>query len=71
MTVFLKRKHGDQVDSTAQMLDWFKQAGREPQDGMWQLYKQQYEAEQAGASQMPRREPLSLMAKRLGVLRRL
>jgi predicted phage terminase large subunit-like protein len=29
---FPRGKHEDQVDSTAQMLDWFKQAGREPQD---------------------------------------
>jgi hypothetical protein len=32
-------RHDDQVDSTAQMLDWFKQAGAEPQHWMWQLYK--------------------------------
>jgi predicted phage terminase large subunit-like protein len=48
LTVFPKGRHDDQVDSTAQMLDWFKQAGREPQDWMWQLYKQQYQAQQEG-----------------------
>jgi predicted phage terminase large subunit-like protein len=30
LTIFPNGKHDDQVDSTAQMLDWFKQAGREP-----------------------------------------
>jgi len=30
LTVFPKGKHDDQVDSTAQMLDWFKQAGSGP-----------------------------------------
>ena len=40
LTVFRKGKHDDQVDSTAQMLDWFKRAGQEPQDWMWQMYKQ-------------------------------
>jgi hypothetical protein len=34
------------VDSTAQMLDWFKQAGGGPisNAGIWYLYKQQCEA---------------------------
>jgi predicted phage terminase large subunit-like protein len=40
LTVFPKGKHDDQVDSTAQMLDWFKRGGQEPQDWMWQLYKE-------------------------------
>jgi len=39
LTVFPKGKHDDQVDSTAQMLDWFKRAGQEPQDWMWIQYK--------------------------------
>ena len=39
MTVFPKGKHDDQVDSTAQMLDWFKRAGQEPQDWMRIQYK--------------------------------
>jgi hypothetical protein len=30
LTVFPKGKHDDQADSTAQMLDWFKQAGGSP-----------------------------------------
>ena len=51
LTVFPNGKHDDQVDSTAQMLDWFKQAGRGPTSnaGIWHLYKQRYEAQQAGA----------------------
>jgi phage terminase large subunit-like protein len=37
LTAFPKGKHDDQVDSTAQMLDWFKQAGRGPSSnaGIW------------------------------------
>ena len=52
------------------MLDWFKRAGQEPQDWLWQMYKQQSQAQQAGL-QTARPEPLSVMAKRLGVLRSL
>jgi len=40
LTAFTKGKHDDQVDSTTQLLDWFKRAGQEPQDWMWQQYKQ-------------------------------
>jgi predicted phage terminase large subunit-like protein len=65
LTVFPKGKHDDQVDSTAQMLDWFKRAGQEPQDWMWLMYKQA----QARSPEPARPEPLSVMAKRLGVLR--
>ena len=65
LTAFPKGKHDDQVDSTAQMLDWFKRAGQEPQDWMWQQYKQA----QARGPQPARPEPLSVMAKRLGILR--
>jgi hypothetical protein len=52
------------------MLDWFKQAGSGPSSnaGIWHLYKQQYEAQQAG-QQTARLEPLSVIAKRLGLLR--
>ena len=39
LTTFPNGKHDDQVDSTAQMLDWFKQAGRQPQDGIWHYTK--------------------------------
>jgi hypothetical protein len=70
LTVFPHGKHDDQVDSTAQMLDWFKQAGSGPASnaGIWHWYKQQYEAHQAGLP-TARPEPLSVMVKRLGLLR--
>ena len=73
LTVFPNGKHDDQVDSTAQMLDWFKQAGRGPTSnaGIWHLYKQRYGAQQAAASQTERPEPLSVMAKTLDLLRSL
>ena len=50
---------------SAQMLDWFKRAGQEPQNWMWQQYKHA----PARGPQTARPEPLSLMAKRLGLLR--
>ena len=70
MTTFPNGRHDDQVDSTAQMLDWFKQAGSGPSSnaGIWYLYKECCEAQQAGL-QTARPEPLSVMAKRLGILR--
>ena len=45
LTVFPNGKHDDQVDSTAQLLDWLKQAGREP-GGIYQYYKELAEAPQ-------------------------
>jgi len=70
LTVFPKGKHDDQVDSTAQLLDWFKRAGGGPTSnaGIWHWYKQQYEAQQAGL-QTARPEPLSVTATRSGLLR--
>ena len=70
LTVFPKGKHDDQVDSTAQLLDWFKRAGGGPASnaGIWHLYREQYEAQQAGL-QTARPEPLSVTARRLGILR--
>jgi phage terminase large subunit-like protein len=70
LTVFPEGKHDDQVDSTAQMLDWIKQASSGPTSnaGIWHLYKQRYEAQQAGLH-TPRPEPLSVKARRLGILR--
>jgi hypothetical protein len=55
LTTFPKGKHDDQVDSTAQMLDWMKRAGSGPSSnaGIWHLYREQYEAQQAGAAQSP------------------
>jgi phage terminase large subunit-like protein len=67
MTAFPRGRHDDQVDSTAQMLDWFKRGGQEPQDWMWQMYKEA----QARGPQPTRPEPLSVMARRLGILRSL
>ena len=39
VTVFPGGKYDDQVDSTAQLLDWLKGAGREP-GGIYQYYKE-------------------------------
>jgi len=63
LTVFPGGKYDDQVDSTAQLLDWLKPAGRESR-GIYQYYK-----ELAQQPQTARPEPLSVMAKRLGLLR--
>jgi hypothetical protein len=38
MTVFPKGKHDDQVDSTAQFLDWFKKPF--PSQGVFEYYHQ-------------------------------
>jgi predicted phage terminase large subunit-like protein len=65
LTAFPKGKHDDQVDSTAQMLDWMKRAGSGPSSnaGIWHLYREQYEAQQAaGSSALP---PLSTLLPRL------
>jgi hypothetical protein len=66
LTAFPRGRHDDQVDSTARILDWFKQAGVEPQHWMWQLHKQQYRAQQAHNAPS---EPFSAIARRLGLLR--
>jgi predicted phage terminase large subunit-like protein len=70
MTTFPNGWHDDQVDSTAQMLDWFKQAGSGPSTdaGIFELTRQRAEALRASP---PRPEPLSVMARRLGILRSL
>ena len=49
------------------MLDRFKRAGQEPQDWMWQMYKQA----QARGPQPTQPEPISVMARRLAILRSL
>jgi predicted phage terminase large subunit-like protein len=69
LTGFPRGKHDDQVDSTAQALDWFKQAGSgvpTSNAGIWLYYKGL--AEQA-RTQPAKPEPLSVMARRLGILR--
>jgi len=38
LTAFPNAKHDDQVDSTAEMLDWFKGAAREP-GGFYGYYR--------------------------------
>ena len=60
LTVFPKGKHDDQVDSTAQMLDWFKRAGSGPTSnaGIWHLSKEL--AEQA-RTEPPKPAPLSTL----------
>jgi predicted phage terminase large subunit-like protein len=66
LSAFPRGKHDDQVDSTAQMLDWFKQAGSGPSSnaGIWHYYKEL--AEQA-RTQTPKPAPLSTL---LPILRR-
>ena len=65
LTAFPNGKHDDQVDSTAQMLDWFKGAARE--NGLSGYYR--ILSEEARMQRAPP-EPLSTMAKRLGLLHR-
>jgi hypothetical protein len=47
MTVFPKGKHDDQVDSTAQFLDWFKKPF--PSQGVFEFYRQLAEAAEGAA----------------------
>jgi predicted phage terminase large subunit-like protein len=60
LTVFPKGKHDDQVDSTAQMLDWLKRAGSGPSSdaGIWHLYK---ELAKQARTQTPKPAPLSTL----------
>ena len=52
MTVFPNGRHDDQVDSTAQMLDWFKDGGGPSSNaGIFELYRQW--AEEIRLGQMP------------------
>ena len=52
MTTFPNGRHDDQVDSTAQMLDWFKRgAGPTSNAGIFELYRQR--AEELRRGQMP------------------
>ena len=41
ITVFPKGRHDDQVDSTAQFLDWFKKPF--PGQGIFEYYRMEYE----------------------------
>ena len=52
LTVFPKGKHDDQVDSTAQMLDWFKDGGAPSSNaGIFELTRRR--AEELRRGQMP------------------
>jgi predicted phage terminase large subunit-like protein len=55
LTVFPKGKHDDQVDSTAQMLDWFKRAGGGPSSnaGIFELYRRWAEELRLGKAPGP------------------
>ena len=66
LTVFPKGKDDDQVDSTAQMLDWFKRAGSGPSTnaGIWHLYK---ELAEKTRMETPKPAPLSTL---IPILRR-
>jgi predicted phage terminase large subunit-like protein len=66
LTAFPKGRHDDQVDSTTQMLDWFKRGSGPSSDagiwhlyaGIWHLYKEHYEQ---ARTQTPRPAPLSTL----------
>jgi hypothetical protein len=62
LTVFPNGKHDDQVDSTAQMLDWFKRgSGPSSNAGIFELYRQR--AEELRRGQAPG-HPVCLRAPR-------
>jgi hypothetical protein len=63
LTVFPNGRHDDQVDSTAQLLDWFKR-GSSPSTGagIWELTRQRYEELRAGEVAASR--PVRLRAPR-------
>jgi predicted phage terminase large subunit-like protein len=60
LTAFPRGRHDDQVDSTAQMLDWFKQASRGPSSnaGIYELYRMR--AEEARGQQAQRQQRVRL-----------
>jgi predicted phage terminase large subunit-like protein len=59
LTAFPRGRHDDQVDSTAQMLDWFKRGSVPSSDaGIWDLYKEHYEQ---ARTQTPKLAPLSTL----------
>jgi predicted phage terminase large subunit-like protein len=62
LTVFPNGKHDDQVDSTAQMLDWFKRgSGPTSGAGIFELYRQRAEELRRGQAPGP---PVCLRAPR-------
>jgi len=59
LTIFPHGKHDDQVDSTAQLLDWYKQgSGPSSNAGIFELYRMQ--AEQARGQQAQRKRRVRL-----------
>jgi hypothetical protein len=62
MTVFPNGRHDDQVDSTAQMLDWFKEGGGPSSNaGIFELTRQRAEELRGGQVSGP---PVRLRAPR-------
>jgi hypothetical protein len=58
LTVFPNGKHDDQVDSTAQLLDWYKRAsGPTSNAGIFDLYRQQARGQQAARERRVRLRP--------------
>jgi hypothetical protein len=57
LTVFPRGKHDDQVDSTAQMLDWYKQGAGGPTSnrGIFEYYRQRAEELRRGEAARRRR----------------
>jgi hypothetical protein len=64
LTVFPHGKHDDQVDSTAQMLDWYKQGAGGPTSnrGIFELYRQRAEELCRGEAERQRRVRLRVPA---------
>jgi hypothetical protein len=63
LTVFPNGRHDDQVDSTAQLLDWFKRgAGPRSNVGIFELYRRRAEEIRSGEVRLGR--PVRLRAPR-------
>jgi predicted phage terminase large subunit-like protein len=56
LAVFPHGRFDDQVDATAQFLDWFKQARRE--DGIYALYRMRYEERRRGEAALATRSSI-------------
>jgi hypothetical protein len=56
LTVFPHSKHDDQVDSTAQLLDWYKRgSGPSSNAGIFELYRRRAEELRRGKTERQRR----------------
>ena len=63
LTVFPNGRHDDQVDSTAQLLDWFKRgSGPSSNVGIFELYRQR--AEELRSREVAANRPVRLRAPR-------